>query len=193
MSFSSAGSNDPDGTITSYARGRSATAEQAPARRPRTPTTTAGTFTATLKVTDNAGATATKSLTITASAPARRAPTEPHGHCRREPVGDAALDDASSNETGVFSIERAVKAEEPFTAVGDCRRERHDVLSDRHGWPVGVSRARVQRERQLGVLESDDVEGAMRIGRAEARPYGRSGRDRNRVTASISRTTRRFA
>ena len=69
VSFSSAGSSDPDGTITGYAWtfGDGATGSGASASHTYT---TAGTFTATLKVTDNAGATATKSLTITASAPA---------------------------------------------------------------------------------------------------------------------------
>ncbi len=170
VSFSSAGSNDPDGTITSYAWtfGDGGTGSGATTSHTYT---TAGTFTATLKVTDNAGATATKSLTITASAPAPpAAPTNLTATAGANRLVTLRWTDASSNETG-FSIERAVKAKTlSFTALGQRRRERHDVLSDRHGRPVGVSRARVQRERQLGVLESGDVESAMRVAGLKPRP-----------------------
>ena len=118
VSFSSAGSNDPDGTITSYAWtfGDGGTGSGASTSHTYT---TAGTFTATLKVTDNAGATATKSLTITASAPALpAAPTNLTATAGANRLVTLRWTDASSNETG-FSIERAVKAKTlSFTAVG---------------------------------------------------------------------------
>ena len=64
VSFSSAGSSDPDGTITNYSWsfGTGATAAGANASYTYT---SPGTYTATLKVTDNAGATATASKVIT--------------------------------------------------------------------------------------------------------------------------------
>jgi PKD repeat protein len=69
VNFSSAGSSDPDGTITSYAwtfgDGGTSTAAN-----PSHNYASAGTFTATLTVTDNSGATASKSVTITATATA---------------------------------------------------------------------------------------------------------------------------
>jgi PKD repeat protein len=118
VSFSSAGSNDPDGTITSYAWtfGDGGTGSGA---SPSHTYTTAGTFTATLKVTDNAGATATKSLTITASAPAPpAAPTNLTATAGANRLVSLRWTEASSNETG-FAIERAVKAKTlSFAAVG---------------------------------------------------------------------------
>jgi PKD repeat protein len=118
VNFSSAGSNDPDGTITSYAWtfGDGGTASGPSAAHTYA---TGGTFTATLKVTDNAGATATKSLTITASAPAApAAPTNLTVTAGATRLVTLRWIDVSNNETG-FSVERAVKAKTPsFTAVG---------------------------------------------------------------------------
>ena len=118
VSFTSAGSSDPDGTITTYAWtfGDGGTGSGPSASHTYT---TAGTFIATLKVTDNAGATATKSLTITASAPAPpAAPTNLTATAGANRLVALRWTDASSNETG-FSIERAVKAKTlSFTAVG---------------------------------------------------------------------------
>jgi PKD repeat protein len=67
VNFSSAGSSDPDGRIVSYAWefGDGATSNQA---NPSYTYTKAGTFTAKLTVTDNLGATASRSLTITVRA-----------------------------------------------------------------------------------------------------------------------------
>ena len=64
MSFSSAGSADPDGAITSYAWnfGNGTTSTQA---NPTASFATPGTFTVTLTVTDNEGATAVSSTTVT--------------------------------------------------------------------------------------------------------------------------------
>jgi PKD repeat protein len=118
VSFSSAGSNDPDGTITGFAWtfGDGGTGSGASTSHTYT---TAGTFTATLKVTDNAGATATKSLTIAATAAAPpAAPTNLTAAADANRLVTLRWTDASSNETG-FSIERAVKARTlSFTAVG---------------------------------------------------------------------------
>jgi PKD repeat protein len=64
VTFSSAGSSDPDGTITAYAWnfGDGNTSNQA---NPSHAYSAAGTYVASLTVTDNAGATATASTTIT--------------------------------------------------------------------------------------------------------------------------------
>ena len=68
VNFSSAGSNDPDGTIVSYAWdfGNGATSTAA---NPSYVYTIAGSYTATLTVTDNMGITTPTTVAITASAP----------------------------------------------------------------------------------------------------------------------------
>ena len=80
MSFTQRRLDDPDGTIASYAWtfGDGGTGS---GRRPHHTYTTAGTFTATLKVTDNAGATATKSFDDHRFGPcAAGSADEPHRH-----------------------------------------------------------------------------------------------------------------
>src|SRR5262249_39188451 len=71
--FSSAGSNDPDGSITSYrwdfGDGTSSTSPN-----PSKTYNTAGNFTATLTVWDNSGANGTVPLAITVSAPPNTPP-----------------------------------------------------------------------------------------------------------------------
>src|SRR6185295_10687574 len=66
VTFSSAGSSDPDGTIASYAWtfGDGGSASGASASHTYA---TAGTFTTTLTVTDNAGATGSTSVLISAT------------------------------------------------------------------------------------------------------------------------------
>ncbi len=68
VSFSAAGSSDPDGSIVSYAwnfgDGTSASGPSASKTY-----TTPGTYTATLTVTDNAGLTSDRSVTITVTSP----------------------------------------------------------------------------------------------------------------------------
>jgi PKD repeat protein len=68
VAFSSAGSNDPDGSIASYSWnfGNGATSTAA---NPAYTYTSVGTFTATLTVTDNSGATASASVAVTVTAP----------------------------------------------------------------------------------------------------------------------------
>jgi PKD repeat protein len=73
VTFSSGGSNDPDGTIVSYSwdfgdGGSSASAN------PSHTYTAAGTYTATLTVTDNNGATDSATVTITVTDPANQPP-----------------------------------------------------------------------------------------------------------------------
>ena len=67
VTFSSAGTADPDGSIASYAWAFGDGSTSTAANPSHTYATT-GTFTATLTVTDNQGATASKSITITVSA-----------------------------------------------------------------------------------------------------------------------------
>ncbi|MBL9189970.1 MAG: immunoglobulin domain-containing protein, partial [Opitutaceae bacterium] len=80
VNFSSAGSTDPDGTIASYAWnfGNGATASTA---NPSYTYTTAGSFTATLTVTDNSGAThsANVGISVTGSVVAPQITTQPAG------------------------------------------------------------------------------------------------------------------
>lgn len=119
VAFSSAGSSDPDGSISSYqwAFGDGTTGSGP------TPTkvySSAGSFTATLTVTDNQGATGTASVLITVSpAPAPpAAPTNLSASASGKTV-TVRWTDASTNEDG-FYIERAAKAKNPsFTRVGE--------------------------------------------------------------------------
>ncbi|WP_419818320.1 PKD domain-containing protein [Glaciibacter flavus] len=74
VAFDGSGSTDPDGTIASYAWsfGDGKTSTQV---APTNVYATAGTYTVTLKVTDNKGGTNTASGTVTVSAPANAAPS----------------------------------------------------------------------------------------------------------------------
>ena len=73
VSFSSSGSNDPDGSITSYSwnfgDGNSSTEAN-----PTHTYNAAGNYTATLTVTDNQGATGTDNVAITVNAPSNQSP-----------------------------------------------------------------------------------------------------------------------
>jgi len=69
VSFSGAGSSDPDGTIVSYSWNFGDGAAQTGGSTAQHAYNTAGTYNATLTVTDNAGLTATRSVTIVAQAP----------------------------------------------------------------------------------------------------------------------------
>ena len=110
VAFSAAGSSDADGTIAGYAwtfgDGGSATGSTASHTY-----TSAGTYAAQLVVTDNQGATAAKSLTITVTAQAAppAAPTSLTASASSGRVVTLGWVDNASNETG-FYVERAVKA-----------------------------------------------------------------------------------
>ena len=117
VSFSAAGSNDPDGTIASYAWtfGDGGTAAGATASRIyQNP----GAYTAVLTVTDNRGATATASvaISVTTNPNVINAPTSLTASTGR---GTATLrwTDGSNNETG-FYIERAPSGSTSFARVG---------------------------------------------------------------------------
>jgi PKD repeat protein len=116
VNFSGAGSSDPDGTISSYAwtfgdggTGSGVTISHTYQN--------AGTYTATLTVTDNNGAANSKTLTITAATDPNviNAPSNLTGSAGR---GTASLSwkDNSSNETG-FEVERATSSSGPFAKI----------------------------------------------------------------------------
>ena len=113
--FNSTGSNDPDGSITSYAWnfGDGSTGS---GPSPTHVYQNAGTFTAVLAVTDNRGATATSSVGITASANLLAAPSNLTGSAGRGSVTLNWVDNATA-ETG-FHIERAPSGTSNFTRVG---------------------------------------------------------------------------
>jgi len=105
IAFDGSGSSDADGSLASYAWnfGDGATASGATASHTYI---TAGTFVATLTVTDNLGATSSTSTTITVTAPPTLpAPTYLSAKVSKGTVR-LAWTDNSSNESG-FSIERA--------------------------------------------------------------------------------------
>jgi PKD repeat protein len=118
VNFSSAGSNDPDGSIASYSWnfGDGSAASTLPA--PSHLYSAAGTFNAVLTVTDNRGATSTAPVTITVSPDPNviNAPSNLKGTGNK---GSATLtwNDNSSNEAG-FRIERAPSGSSNFAVVG---------------------------------------------------------------------------
>jgi PKD repeat protein len=116
VTFSSAGSNDPDGSIASYSwnfgDGTALSTNPSPTHIYQT----AGTFTAKLTVTDNRGATGTATATITTSANPLAAPTNLSGAGKKGSV-TLTWTDNSSAETG-FYIERAPSGTTNFVRVG---------------------------------------------------------------------------
>ncbi len=116
VQFNSTGSNDPDGSISSYAwnfgDGTTGTGSS--------PTHTyqaAGTFAAVLTVTDNRGATATATVSITATADPNLI-NAPSGLTASGAKGKATLSwtDNSTNESG-FYIERAPSGTTSFVRI----------------------------------------------------------------------------
>lgn len=118
VAFSSAGSNDPDGSISAYSwsfgDGSAASSSPSPAHIYQT----AGTYTAVLTVTDNRGATATAqtSVVVSANPNTLNAPSGLTASSGRTVVTLNWLDN-STNETG-FYIERAPSGSSSFTRIG---------------------------------------------------------------------------
>jgi PKD repeat protein len=118
VSFSAAGSVDPDGSIGSYAWNFGDGSTGAGLTTSHT-YGSAGTYTATLTVTDNRGATATKTVKITVASNPNLifAPTDLLGSVSRGGNVTLGWKDNSDNETG-FSIERAVSGSSSYAIVG---------------------------------------------------------------------------
>jgi len=117
VSFSGAGSNDPDGSIAGYAWtfGDGGTASGASASHTYV---SAGTYSATLTVTDNRGATGAKSVTITASADTStiNAPSALSGSASKPGTMSLRWTDNSNNEQG-FYVERAPSSSGVFVRI----------------------------------------------------------------------------
>jgi len=118
VSFSGAGSSDPDGSIASYAWsfGDGSNASGITASHTYT---SAGTFTATLTVTDNRGATGFQNVAITATADPNviNAPSALSASAPRKGSVTLNWTDNSNNESG-FYIERAPSSTGVFARVG---------------------------------------------------------------------------
>ncbi|HYL36210.1 MAG TPA: glycoside hydrolase family 44 protein [Bryobacteraceae bacterium] len=118
VSFSSAGSNDPDGSIVSYSWNFGDGSAASNVASPSHTYQTAGGYTAVLTVTDNRGATGVAQVAITVSPNpnALNAPTRLTGTAGR---GSVTLQwtDNSSNESG-FYVERAPSGTTSFARVG---------------------------------------------------------------------------
>ena len=118
VTFNGAGSNDPDGSIASYAWtfGDGGTASGVSAANTYA---TAGTYTAKLTVTDNRGATGSTSVVITATADvnAINAPSALSAASTKKGAVTLRWTDNSTNEQG-FYIERAPSATGVFARVG---------------------------------------------------------------------------
>nr|AHL27901.1 cellulase [uncultured bacterium] len=162
VSFSAAGSNDPDGSIVSYAWnfGDGGTATGATASRTyQNP----GNYTATLTVTDNRGATATATVPISVTTNPNII-TAPSGLTGKGGKDSATLNwtDRSNNETG-FYIERAPSGSTNFARVGTVGA---NVRTFTQSAPKGNYLYRVQAFNGSGVrvLEHDYREGEVTCG-----------------------------
>jgi PKD repeat protein len=118
VAFDGSASHDPDGSIAAYAWtfGDGGTGSGA---KPSHTYASAGTWVATLTVTDDRGATgkATVSITATTDPNVIAAPTGLAGSVSRTGVVTLTWTDNSTNETG-FSIERAPAGTTSFAVVG---------------------------------------------------------------------------
>lgn len=149
VAFSAAGSSDADGMIASYAwtfgDGGTATGPT-----PSHVYQTAGTFTATLTVTDNAGATdaATVTINVTAGQTAPSAPTNLSVTAASGRVVTLRWTDTATHETG-FYIERAAKAKTlSFSRIGQAAV---DAATWQHTSSAGQWVYRVQAFNATGV------------------------------------------
>jgi PKD repeat protein len=117
VNFSSAGSNDPDGSIASYSWNFGDGSAVSTAASPSHLYGSVGNFTATLTVTDNRGATSTAQVAITVNPNPNviNAPSNLKGTAGK---GSATLSwtDNSANETG-FHIERAPSGSSNFVRI----------------------------------------------------------------------------
>jgi len=118
VSFSSAGSSDPDGSIASYSWNFGDGSAVSTAASPSHVYTQAGTFTAVLTVTDNRGGTGAAQVGITANSDPNvmNPPANLTGSAGKGFVG-LTWTDRSTNETG-FYVERALSSSGPFTRIG---------------------------------------------------------------------------
>jgi len=116
VTFSSAGSNDPDGSIASYSWNFGDGTANSSSASPAHVYQNAGSYTAVLTVTDNSGATATANASVTVSANPLIAPTNLTGTAGRGSV-TLKWSDASTYQTG-FYIERAPSGSNSFVRVG---------------------------------------------------------------------------
>jgi PKD repeat protein len=118
VSFNGSGSSDPDGSITGYAWtfGDGSSASGIGTSHTYV---NAGTYTAKLTVTDNLGATGSKSLTITVTGDANaiNAPSGLSASASKPGTATLRWTDNSSNEQG-FYVERAPSATGVFARVG---------------------------------------------------------------------------
>jgi PKD repeat protein len=118
VNLSSAGSNDPDGSIASYSWNFGDGTATSTAAFPAHTYTNSGSFTATLTVTDNRGATATAQVIVTVSPnpSVLNAPSNLAGTAGRASA-TLSWTDNSTNETG-FYIERAPSGSSSFVRIG---------------------------------------------------------------------------
>ncbi|MBI2686797.1 MAG: PKD domain-containing protein [Acidobacteria bacterium] len=118
VAFSSAGSNDPDGSIASYSWNFGDGTALAATANPSHAYQSAGTYTAVLTVTDDRGTTATAPVTITVN-PDPNALNAPGSLTGNNGRGSVTLNwaDNSTNESG-FYIERAPSGTTNFARAG---------------------------------------------------------------------------
>jgi PKD repeat protein len=117
VNFSSNGSNDPDGSISSYSWNFGDGSAVSTAASPAHTYLSAGTFTAVLTVTDNRGASSTAQVAIGVN-PDPNVLNAPSNLTGTAAKGSATLNwtDNSTNETG-FYIERAPSGSSSFTRI----------------------------------------------------------------------------
>ncbi|HMW02473.1 MAG TPA: glycoside hydrolase family 44 protein [Acidobacteriota bacterium] len=121
VSFNGSASTDPDGSIVSYAWNFGDTTSGSGVTTSHT-YTTAGTYTATLTVTDNGGKTASTSLTITATGTDPNLINAPSNLTATVASRKVTLrwTDRSTNETG-FYVERALKSNGTFSRIATLK------------------------------------------------------------------------